>query len=345
MLDDDAGHWPIRPAGSFTAVRRHIDAAGAADEIPDAGRRDRSRTRWPPANGGRRQPGQRPGHVHSDAAPSGLVLAAGGNDRISPGGYAATVELYNPATGTWAFARRLRTACRGARRTSEHPSSSGLVRIPGGVRTGRRGEPGYPLPGETTLILASVYAGHTHRLSPWLIFAVAAAGAIIGDNIGYWIGDKGGYRLLGPTVLRYGSTSAISGSPGTYSTGTARRSCPLAGWSPSSGLTRRFSPGEPDALAPVLCRQRSRRSSKGRNLYACGIPGRDHIGARFGHAQPGDRPHRRRGHPGSRDTRAAPDRWISSSSRTKPTLVRSPDDIGSVGMATAPERIREPGHR
>ena len=59
---------------------------------------------------------------------------------------------------------------------------------------------GIPLPGETALITAGIYAGHTHRLSPWLIFLVAAAGAIIGDNIGYWIGDKGGYRL----ARRYG---------------------------------------------------------------------------------------------------------------------------------------------
>jgi len=59
---------------------------------------------------------------------------------------------------------------------------------------------GVPLPGETALITAGIYAGHTHRLSPWLIFLVAAAGAIIGDNIGYWIGDKGGYRL----ARRYG---------------------------------------------------------------------------------------------------------------------------------------------
>ena len=55
---------------------------------------------------------------------------------------------------------------------------------------------GIPLPGETALITAAVYAGHTHRLSPWLIFVVASASAIIGDNIGYWIGDKGGYRLV-----------------------------------------------------------------------------------------------------------------------------------------------------
>lgn len=59
---------------------------------------------------------------------------------------------------------------------------------------------GVPLPGETILISAAVYAGTTHRLSVWVIFAVAAAAAIIGDNIGFWIGDKGGYRLL----RRYG---------------------------------------------------------------------------------------------------------------------------------------------
>ena len=59
---------------------------------------------------------------------------------------------------------------------------------------------GVPLPGETILIAAGIYAGSTHRLSVWLIFAVAALAAIVGDNIGFLIGDKGGYRLL----RRYG---------------------------------------------------------------------------------------------------------------------------------------------
>jgi membrane protein DedA with SNARE-associated domain len=58
---------------------------------------------------------------------------------------------------------------------------------------------GIPLPGETAVIVAGGYAGSTHKLSPWLIFAVAAA-AIAGDNIGYWIDDKGGYQL----ARRYG---------------------------------------------------------------------------------------------------------------------------------------------
>jgi membrane protein DedA with SNARE-associated domain len=55
---------------------------------------------------------------------------------------------------------------------------------------------GIPLPGETTLIIAAIYAGSTHQLNIWLVIAAAAAGAIIGDNIGYWLGREFGYRLL-----------------------------------------------------------------------------------------------------------------------------------------------------
>lgn len=59
---------------------------------------------------------------------------------------------------------------------------------------------GIPLPGETILIVASTLAGKYHHLNVWGIFAAASAGAIIGDNIGFWVGDKGGFRLL----CRYG---------------------------------------------------------------------------------------------------------------------------------------------
>jgi membrane protein DedA with SNARE-associated domain len=51
------------------------------------------------------------------------------------------------------------------------------------------------LPGETALIAAAVYAAKGH-LSIVAIIAVAAAAAIIGDNIGYWIGREGGRRLI-----------------------------------------------------------------------------------------------------------------------------------------------------
>ena len=59
---------------------------------------------------------------------------------------------------------------------------------------------GIPLPGETMLIAAAVYAGASHQLSIELVIAAAFAGAVMGDNIGFGIGSFGGYRLL----LRYG---------------------------------------------------------------------------------------------------------------------------------------------
>ena len=63
--------------------------------------------------------------------------------------------------------------------------------------------PGIPLPSETALIIAAAYTGHTHHLSGSMLFAAALAGAVTGDNIGFWIGHKGGYRLArkyGPKV-------------------------------------------------------------------------------------------------------------------------------------------------
>jgi membrane protein DedA with SNARE-associated domain len=59
---------------------------------------------------------------------------------------------------------------------------------------------GIPLPAETALIFAGVYTGQHHTMNVWILWAVACAGAIVGDNIGFWIGDKGGY----PLARRYG---------------------------------------------------------------------------------------------------------------------------------------------
>lgn len=60
---------------------------------------------------------------------------------------------------------------------------------------------GVPLPGETTLVSAAIYAGSTHELNIWMLAAAAAIGAIVGDNVGFWLGRRYGYQLL----LRYGS--------------------------------------------------------------------------------------------------------------------------------------------
>ncbi len=63
---------------------------------------------------------------------------------------------------------------------------------------------GLPVPGETMLLVAAVYAGVTHQLSIVVVITAAAAAAIMGDNLGYLLGRVGGEHLLrrvGP-VLR-----------------------------------------------------------------------------------------------------------------------------------------------
>src|SRR3954468_22084364 len=65
---------------------------------------------------------------------------------------------------------------------------------------------GIPAPGETMLVIASVYAGATGNLVIEGIIVAASAGAIVGDNIGYAIGRTGGYRLL----IRHGPKLRIN---------------------------------------------------------------------------------------------------------------------------------------
>jgi len=65
---------------------------------------------------------------------------------------------------------------------------------------------GIPLPGETALVAAAILATpEHHHYNIVEVIAVAAAAAIIGDNVGYWVGRTGGRRLLekwGP-IRRY----------------------------------------------------------------------------------------------------------------------------------------------
>jgi membrane protein DedA with SNARE-associated domain len=57
---------------------------------------------------------------------------------------------------------------------------------------------GIPFPGETVLLLAAIAAGTTHQLSIAVVIVAAASGAILGDNLGFWVGREGGYRRLAP---------------------------------------------------------------------------------------------------------------------------------------------------
>lgn len=55
---------------------------------------------------------------------------------------------------------------------------------------------GVPFPVETIVLATALYAGTTHRLDIGLVVLAAALGAIVGDNIGAWLGRLFGFPLL-----------------------------------------------------------------------------------------------------------------------------------------------------
>lgn len=72
---------------------------------------------------------------------------------------------------------------------------------------------GVPLPGETMLVAAAIYARMSGVMAIDYVVTAAAGGAIVGDNIGYWIGREFGTKLLerhgrlvglGPEKIRLG---------------------------------------------------------------------------------------------------------------------------------------------
>jgi membrane protein DedA with SNARE-associated domain len=65
---------------------------------------------------------------------------------------------------------------------------------------------GLPLPGESLMIAAALYAAATHHLNIFVLVPLAAAGAILGDQIGYFVGRWVGYRVL----ARFGRSVGLS---------------------------------------------------------------------------------------------------------------------------------------
>jgi len=66
---------------------------------------------------------------------------------------------------------------------------------------------GLPVPGESLMIGAAIYAAHTHNLDIFVLVPLAAAGAICGDQIGYGVGRSIGYRVLARWGRKVGLTN------------------------------------------------------------------------------------------------------------------------------------------
>jgi membrane protein DedA with SNARE-associated domain len=64
---------------------------------------------------------------------------------------------------------------------------------------------GLPVPGETAL-LAGAALSRSGRLFLPVVIATAVAGAILGDNVGFWIGRRGGRAL----VERFGARAGLT---------------------------------------------------------------------------------------------------------------------------------------
>lgn len=54
---------------------------------------------------------------------------------------------------------------------------------------------GLPLPGETVTLLGG-YAAGSGELQVFGVLGAAAAGAMLGDNLGYWVGRRAGWTLI-----------------------------------------------------------------------------------------------------------------------------------------------------
>ncbi|HEY9761047.1 MAG TPA: DedA family protein [Trichocoleus sp.] len=54
---------------------------------------------------------------------------------------------------------------------------------------------GIPIPGETITLAGGFLAG-SGELKFWWVLGTAIAGAVVGDNLGYWVGLHGGWPLL-----------------------------------------------------------------------------------------------------------------------------------------------------
>src|SRR5262249_47794331 len=81
---------------------------------------------------------------------------------------------------------------------------------------------GVPFPGETALLAGAIFAG-TGDLNIVLVILAASAGAILGDNLGYTIGHRGGYHCCSALGACFTWICAACATPSDSSNDMATR--------------------------------------------------------------------------------------------------------------------------
>jgi hypothetical protein len=136
---------------------------------------------------------------------------------------------------------------------------------------------GIPMPGETVLVTAAIFAASGTLKIYWVIGA-AAAGAILGDNCGYWIGRELGFRL---GIYRYGHYIRLdesgSKSANISSSGTAERSSFSAACCGAARLCGILGGRQSLQLGGVLSLQCGGRDRLGDDLWRRRLPARPRL--------------------------------------------------------------------
>ena len=137
---------------------------------------------------------------------------------------------------------------------------------------------GIPVPGETILVAAAIYAGTTHHLSIGAVIGAAIAGAIVGNVIAFSLGRAYGYRLL-RRYGRYIHLDETQNQDRPVSVPAARRQgcllCPFrSGAAQRGGIACRR---QSDVVAELHGGQRGRRGRVGRDRLHRSLPARRRV--------------------------------------------------------------------
>ena len=134
---------------------------------------------------------------------------------------------------------------------------------------------GVVVPGEIGVILGGVLANQG-KLPLWAVLVAGIAGAIIGDSVGYVVGDRYGETRCSSCPGGWSSPST-SAAPSRRSSGSAARPCSSAGSPPRCAHWSRDRRDVRHDLPDLPALERARRRHLGRGLRRPRVPRRQPV--------------------------------------------------------------------